>query len=128
MSPMGPPLGHWRSPAEGGDPNVADEGVTLQGEGMGTQGATTTAYPHTEENVGCLISTLAARLRLGTPRSNTFSGDAMPGKNRGILQQWYHEVQCIKHHYPELVVQENIVRSLKRAAADMASTWALLLV
>ena len=31
-----------------------------------------------------------------------------------------HEVQCIKDHYPESVVRESIMRSLKGAAADMA--------
>ena len=29
------------------------------------------------------------------------------------------QVQCMKDHYPELVVQESIVRSLKGAAVDM---------
>ena len=29
-------------------------------------------------------------------------------------------MQCIKDHYPESVVRENIMRSLKGAAADMA--------
>ena len=32
----------------------------------------------------------------------------------------YHEVQCIKDHYPESVVWGSIVSSLKGAAADMA--------
>ena len=36
------------------------------------------------------------------------------------LCQWYHEVQCVKDHYPELVVWDSIVRSLKGAVADMA--------
>ena len=35
-------------------------------------------------------------------------------------QQWYHEVLCIKDHYPQFVVQEIIVRSLKGAVVDMA--------
>ena len=42
MSPRGPPLGHWRIPAGGKDPDVEDEEVTFPG-GMGTQQATTTA-------------------------------------------------------------------------------------
>ena len=29
-------------------------------------------------------------------------------------------MQCIKDHYPESVVRESIMQSLKRAAADMA--------
>ena len=36
------------------------------------------------------------------------------------FEQWYHEVQCMKDHYPESVVWESIMQSLKRAAADMA--------
>ena len=32
------------------------------------------------EDVGCLINTLAIGLQLGTPHINTFSGNAMPGK------------------------------------------------
>ena len=70
--------------------------------------------------MGCLINTLALGLQLGTPRINTFSGKAMPGKTEVSFEQWNHGVQCIKDHYRELVVQESIVRSLKGAAADMA--------
>ena len=36
------------------------------------------------------------------------------------FKQWYHEVQCVKDHYLELVVRGSIVHSLKGAAADMA--------
>ena len=54
------------------------------------------------------------------PRINTFSGKAMPGKTDVSFEQWYHEVQCIKDHYLELVVWESIVQSLKGAAVDMA--------
>ena len=60
------------------------------------------------------------RLGLGTPGINTFSGDATPGKTEVSFEQWYHEVQCIKAHYPESVVQESIIRSSKGAAVDMA--------
>ena len=44
----------------------------------------------------------------------------MPEKTEVSFEQWFHEVQCIKDHYPESVVLESIVRSLKGAAADMA--------
>ena len=44
----------------------------------------------------------------------------MPCKAEVSFEQWKHEVQCIKDHYPESVVWESIVRSLKEAAADMA--------
>ena len=46
--------------------------------------------PQPEEDVGYLISTLAAGLQLGTPRINTFSGDAMPGKTEVSFKQWYN--------------------------------------
>ena len=36
------------------------------------------------------------------------------------FKQWYHKVQCEKDHYPESVVRESIVHSLKGAAVDMA--------
>ena len=70
--------------------------------------------------MGHLISTLALGLCLGIPRINTFSGEAMPGKAEVLFEQWKHEVQCIKDHYPESVVWESIVRSLKGVAVDMA--------
>ena len=54
------------------------------------------------------------------PHINTFSGEATPGKMDVSFKQWYHEVQCVKDHYLESVVQESIMQSLKRAAADMA--------
>ena len=44
----------------------------------------------------------------------------MPGKTEVSFEQWYHEVQCVKDRYPESVVWESIVLSLKGAAADMA--------
>ena len=44
----------------------------------------------------------------------------MPGKTEVSFEQWYHEVQCVKDHYPESMVWESIVQSLKRAVADMA--------
>ena len=67
-----------------------------------------------------LINTLASGLCLGTPRIHIFSGKAMLGKTEVSFKQWYHEVQCVKDHYPESVVQESILWSLKGAVADMA--------
>ena len=37
-----------------------------------------------------------------------------------LFEQWNHEAQCIKDHYPELVVWESIMRPLKGAVVDMA--------
>ena len=71
-------------------------------------------------DVGHLISTLALGLCLSTPRINTFGAEAMPGKAEVSFEQWNYEVQHIKDHYPESVVLESIVRSLKGAVADMA--------
>ena len=70
-------------------------------------------------DVGHLISTLASGLHLGTPRINTFSSKATPGRTEVSFEQWNHKVQCIKDHYPKLVIQESIVRSLKGVAVDM---------
>ena len=70
--------------------------------------------------MGQLITTLTLSLHLGTPKISTFSGNVAPGKTEVSYEQWSHEVQCIKDHYPELVVRESIMRSLKGAAADMA--------
>ena len=61
-----------------------------------------------------------AKQRLGTPRINTFSEDATPGKTEISFKQRYHEVKCVKDHYLESVVQESIMMPLKEAAADMA--------
>ena len=120
-SPIGPSLGCWRTPAWGGDPGVEDKEVTLQGGGMGSQWAATTASgPPYKEDVSHLLSTLVAGLRLGTPRINTFSGNAMPGKTEVSFKQWYHKVQSVNDHYPAFVIQESIVRSLKGAVVDMA--------
>ena len=44
----------------------------------------------------------------------------MPGKMEVSFEQWYNEVQCIKDHYPESVVRESTVCSLREAAVDMA--------
>ena len=68
---------------------------------MGTLQAGLMAHrpPQMEEDIECLLSTPATVLRLGTPRTNTFSGDAMPGKIEVSFKQWYHEVQSIKDHY-----------------------------
>ena len=69
-----------------------------------------------DPDMGHLINTLA----LGTPRINTFSGEAMLGKTEVSFKQCYHEVQCVKYHYMESVVGESIVQSLKGEVADMA--------
>ena len=69
--------------------------------------------------MGQLITTLTLGLHIGTPKLNTFSSNVTPGKTEVSYEQWNHKVQCIKNNYPELVVQESIMRYLKGAAADM---------
>ena len=70
--------------------------------------------------MGQLITALTSGLHIGTPKISAFSGNVAPGKTEVSYEQWSHEVQCIKDHYPELVVRESITRSLKGAAADLA--------
>ena len=70
--------------------------------------------------MGQLITTLTLGLHISTPKISTFSGNVAPGKTEVSYKQWSLEVQCIKDHYPESVVRESIMRSLKGAAADMA--------
>ena len=69
-----------------------------------------TLGPMALSNGGCFLSMPATRLRLGTPRINTFCGDAIPGKTEVSFEQWYHKVQCIKDHYQESMVWESIVK------------------
>ena len=70
--------------------------------------------------MGQLITTLTLGLCIGTPKISTFSGDVALGKTEVSYEHWSHEVQCIKDHYPESVVRESIMRSLKGAVVDMA--------
>ena len=70
--------------------------------------------------MGQLITSLTSGLHIGTPKISTFSGNMAPGKTEVSYEQWSHEVQCIKDYYPESVVRESIMRSLKGAVADMA--------
>ena len=96
------------------DPAWPDRGWAPQGP---PPQPPTPAEPNAD--VGHLINTLVSGLHLGKPRINTFSGKAMPGKTEVSFEQWYHEVQCMKDHYPESVVWESIMRSWKGAVADM---------
>ena len=76
-------MGCWETPAGDGDPAVDDEEVTCEkGEGVGPRGQPPepTGPTQPDEDIGCLINTLATGLQLGTLRINTFSGKAMLGK------------------------------------------------
>ena len=106
----------------GVDADLDDGEVTLQGVGDGylVSQHSSLQPPQVEEDVGHLLSTLAARLRFGTLQINTFSGNATLGKTKVSFEQWYHEVQCVEYHYPEVVVWKSIIRSLKGAVVEMA--------
>ena len=45
------------------------------------------SLPQADVDVSCLLSILVARLRIGTPRINTFSGDATLGKTKVSFKQ-----------------------------------------
>ena len=123
MPSRGPTMGGWRIPAREGDPNVDDEEVIfLGGRGWELRGQPPqpTCPPQMEEDIGCLINTLATRMWLGTLRINTFSGEATLGKTEVSFEQWYPEVQCVEDHYLESVVWKSLVRLLNGAVADMA--------
>ena len=81
--------------------------VTFLGRGGGVPGKLTqqsTGSPQANADVGCLLNMFVAGLRMGTSRINTFSGDVTLGKTKMSFEQKYHEVQCIKVHYPEALV------------------------
>ena len=100
-------IGKWIPDGEGGG-------------GMASPCSSPQVPPQANVDVSQLPSMLMARLRMGIPRINTFSGDATPGKTKVPFEQWYQKVQCNKDHYPEEVVLERIIWLLKGAKADMA--------
>ena len=122
-SPQGLPQHGLRVPGANDTAKVDDGQVAFHEgswSGLGKLTQQSAGSPWANADVGHLLSMLAAGLMMGTPRINTFSGDATPGKTEASFEQWCHEVQCIKDHYPEAVVQESINRLLKGAMADMA--------
>ena len=133
VPPRGPPLGCWRTLSRRWGPQCGWWGGHLpRREGMGTQRtATLTCWPpQPEEDVGHLISTLAARLWLGTPRINTFSG-AMPcwERQKCPLNSGTTRYNVSRTTTWNSVVWESIVRSLKGAAGRYGpGTWVLPLV
>ena len=116
---MGSPLGQSWVPEGGVDTDLEDGKWSFKGRGWGPSKLLQWPAGPFKQHID-LLSTFIAGLRLGTPRINTFSGDATPGKIEVSFEQWCHKVQCVKAHYPESVVWESIIRSLKGSAADMA--------
>ena len=121
-TPSNPPPRDWACPLGNGVPEEDDQEVTFPGGGRvpsGPQLQSPGPAP-AGPDMGQLINALTSGLQIGTPKISTFSGDVAPGKTEVSYEQWSHEVQCIKDHYPELVVRESIMQSLKGAVADMA--------
>ena len=86
LTPLGNLVGN-------GDPDMDDQEDTfLRGGRWEPQGLPPQppAPIQPNEDVGCLINTLATGLHLGTPHLNTLSGEAMPGKTEVSFEQWYH--------------------------------------
>ena len=77
-----------------------------KGEGWGHNETTQwpASPPWADADGSCLLSTFMDGLRMGTPRINTFSWDATPGKTKVSFEQWHYDVRCTKDHYPEVVV------------------------
>ena len=126
--PSNPPPNDWVCPLGSREPKEDDQEVTFPGGGRwGPERQTTPVLespaggrvpsgPPQQSpcplpagpDMGQLITTLTSGLHIGTPKISTFSGDVAPGKTEVSYEQWSHEVQCIKDHYPELVVRESI--------------------
>ena len=54
-----------------------------------------------------------------SPHLSSFSGEGTPGKRETSLEQWAIEVESVQGHYPEEVLWENIVRSLRVPATHI---------
>ena len=139
-APQQPPSNEWVCPSGSREPKEDDQEVTFPGGGRWGPLRQPTPVPEqpaggrvpfgppqqppcpapTGPDMGQLITALTSGLCIGTPKISTFSGNVAPGKTEVSYEQWSHEVQCIKDHYPESVVRESIMRSLKGAVADMA--------
>ena len=122
VPPSYPPPRDWACPLGNVVPEEGDQEVTFPRGGRVPTGPQPlpTSPALAGPDMGQLISTLTLGLQIGTPKISTFSGKAAPSKTEVSYEQWSHEVQCIKDHYPESVVRESIMQSLKGAAADMA--------
>ena len=139
-APQQPPPNEWVCPLGSREPKEDDQEVTFPGGGRWDPSRQPTPVPEQPvggrvsfgppqqlpcpalagPDMGQLITTLTLGLCIGTPKISTFSGNVVPGKTEVSYEQWSHKVQCIKDHYPESVVRESIMRSLKGAVAGMA--------
>ena len=119
-APIGSPLGRWWVPVGSDDANLGKWASRMGGNGDLASQCRSPWAPLSREGCWSPLSMLMARLSLVTPRINTFSGDATPGKTVVSFEQWNQEVQWVKDHYPEAVVWRSIISSLNGAAMDMA--------
>ena len=87
--PQGPHQGSLRVSGPNGMAEVDDREVTFHGGrlGPGKHAQWSAGPPSADVDVSHLISMLTARLRMGTPRLNTFSGDVTPGKTNVSFEQ-----------------------------------------
>ena len=139
MPPSNPPPHDWAHSLGSREPEEDDREVTFPGGGRWGPERQTTSVPHSPAggrvpsgppqqspcpalagpDMGQLITALTSGLQISTPKISTFSGDMAPSKTEVSYEQWSHKVQCIKDHYPESVVRESIMQSLRGAVADM---------
>ena len=122
VPPSNPPPRDWACLLGSGVPEEDNQEVTFPGGERVPSGPLpqSPGPAPAGPDMGQLINALTLGLQIGTQKISTFSGDMAPGKTEVSYEQWSHEVQCIKDHYPELVVRESIMQSLKGAVADMA--------
>ena len=82
--------GHLSEKGRGGSPRatILTSCPCTTGWRVGAQRTISSSPAPVQPNkdMGHLINTLAMGLQLGTPWINTFSGNTMPGKNRGVVQ------------------------------------------
>ena len=113
--PREPPLNPWRNLVEMGTPMWMTRRSPFQ-EGKG-------GNPEDNHFTPCSHLTRWRCRTCRTPHINSFSGEAMPGKMEVSFEQWHHEVQCVKDHYPETVVWESIVQSLKGGSSRYGQVY-----
>ena len=82
--------GRLRVPGGGSEANMDERERGLKGRrgwGPSEPAQQSTGPPWANADVIHLLSTLMARLRMGIPQINTFSGDATPGKTKVSFEQ-----------------------------------------
>ena len=106
VSLLGSPWRNLQVPEGCREAKIDDREVDYRWEGMEVCQTHTAACKSPSGHIGCQLTPQHTHswAEDGHPHINTFSGDATPGKTEVSFDQWYHEVWCIKDHYPEVVV------------------------